>query len=278
MKALIIYKNSTEAYAMACELNNTLLARDLNVKLVESKAFTEINCPMADVAFVLGGDGTMISSALCLAGRDIPIVGINFGKVGFLSSIEPDELTGCIDKILAKHYVIQKRMLIKASLISNSETRCQWHALNDIVVKTRIAHPISITIRLNEEIYCSFRGDGLICATPSGSTAYSYSAGGPVIDLDLPALVITPICPHMDNFRSVVVSAESKLEFCLDTNFETGLYIDGEKMISMQKGDYISIENSGIEASFVKLVSGNNAERIIFKRKQSNRRLALKVL
>ena len=278
MKALIVYKNDTAAYVLACELNNTLLARGLTVKLIESKAFTEINCPMADLAFVLGGDGTMISSALCLAGRDIPTVGINFGKVGFLSSIEPDELMGCIDKILAKHYAIQKRMIIKASINTNNETRYQCYALNDIVVKTCVAHPISITIRLNDEIYSSFRGDGLICATPSGSTAYSYSAGGPVIDLALPALVITPICPHMGNFRSVVVNAESKLEFCLDTNFETGLYIDGKKMISMQKGDYISIENSGIEASFVKLDPGNNAERIISKRKQSNRKLALKVL
>ncbi|MEN6327423.1 MAG: NAD(+)/NADH kinase [Syntrophomonas sp.] len=277
MKVLIIYKNDTEAYTMACELNKVLLARGLTVKLLEIRTLNKFNCPLADLAFVLGGDGTMISSALYLAGRDIPIVGINFGKVGFLSSIEPDELTVCIDNVLAKHYDIQKRMIIMASVVRNCKTLHQWKALNDIVVKTCIAHPISITIQLNEKFYSSFRGDGLICATPSGSTAYSYSAGGPVIDLALPALVITPICPHMANFRSVVVSSESKLGFCLDTDYESKLYIDGKQKISLHKGDYISIENSGIEAGFIKLAPFNNAEGIINKRKQLNRRLAVKV-
>ncbi len=277
MKTLIVYKNDTPANALAYELNNNLKNRGINVKLIESQAFTEFNCPAADIAFVLGGDGTMMKCAPRLAGRDIPIAGINFGKVGFLSSIEPNELMGCLDKILAKHYTIQKRMIIRASVKTNSEKRHQGYALNDIVVKSCVAHPISVTVRLNAEIYCSFRGDGLICATPSGSTAYSYSAGGPVIDLGLPALVITPICPHMDNYRSVVVSAESKLEFYLDTNFETGLFIDGEKMMPMQKNDCVSIEPAGIEASFVKLVPGNNAERIFFKRKQTNRKLALSI-
>lgn len=278
MKALIIYKNDATAYAMACELNNSLLARGLKVKLLESRTFTEINCPMADLAFVLGGDGTIISSALGLAGRDIPVAGINFGEVGFLSSIEPDELTAGIDKILNKRYVIQKRMIIKASIISNSETRHQWRALNDIVVKTSIAHPISITIRLNDEFYSRFRGDGLICATPSGSTAYSYSAGGPIIDLALPALVITPICSHMSNFRSVVINPESRLEFYLDTDYETGCFIDGNKMTSLKQGDHISIENSGIEASFIKFSSVANAERIKYKRQQAKRRMTLKAL
>jgi Predicted sugar kinase len=278
VKTLIIYKNDTAAHSLACALNKELLNRGLNVKMVESRALSGQNCPAADLAFVLGGDGTIINSALCLAGRDIPIAGINFGKVGFLSSLEPNELTGCLDKILAKHYTIQKRMIIRASVRTNSEKKNQYYALNDIVVKTCAAHPISITTRLNGRIHCSFRGDGLICATPSGSTAYSYSAGGPVIDLELPALVITPICPHMDNFRSVVVRAESKLEFYLDTNFETGLFIDGEKIMLMQKGDCVSIEHTDMEASFVKLVPGNNAERIFLKRREFNKKLALRVL
>lgn len=278
MRTLIIYKNDAAAYALACELKNELLNRGLSVKLVESKALSKLNCPVADIAFVLGGDGTILTSALCLAGRDIPIAGINFGKIGFLSSIEPNELMGCLDRILAKHYTAQKRMIIRATVKTNREKRHQCYALNDIVVKTCVAHPISITVRLNEKVYSSFRGDGLICATPSGSTAYSYSAGGPVIDLELPALVLTPICPHMDNFRSVVVSAESKIEFCLDTNFETGLFVDGEKIMLMQKGDCISVEHTDIEASFVKLAPGNNAERIFLKRKQFNRKLALRIL
>jgi NAD+ kinase len=275
MKALVVYKNDTAAYNMASELYNTLFSRGLTVKLIESRILTNITCPVADLAFVLGGDGTMINSVLCLAYRDIPVVGINFGEVGFLSSIEPDELTGCIDKILAKHYVIQKRMIIKASIISDYETIQQWNALNDVVIKTCVAHPISITMRLNDEFYNRFRGDGLICATPSGSTAYSYSAGGPVIDLALPALVVTPICSHMSNFRSVVVSSESELGFNLETDYETGLYIDGKKKLSLKKGDYISIENADKEAQFIKLAPFNNAERIASKRKQLNIKLAL---
>jgi len=274
MKALVIYKNDTAAYTLACELNNMLIVRGLTVKLIKSRALTEVTCPQADFAFVLGGDGTMISSALFLADRVIPIIGINCGTVGFLSSIEPDELPICIDRILCKHYSIQKRMIISASLTSNSETINQWNALNDVVVKTCVAHPISITIRLNEENYTSFRGDGLICATPSGSTAYSYSAGGPIIDLALSALVITPICPHMANFRSVVVSSEAELGFRLDTDYEAGLYIDGKKKISLQKDDYISIKNEGKEACFIKLTPTNNAERVIYKRKQITNKLA----
>lgn len=271
MKALIIYKNDTAAYAKACELDNMLLARGLTTTLIESRALTKTDILQADLAFVLGGDGTVINSAISLAGRDIPIAGINFGRVGFLSSMEPDELAGCLDRILAGHYLTQKRMIIRASVISEGETRYQWNALNDIVIKTCMGHPISMNIRLNDENYCTFRGDGLICATPSGSTAYSYSAGGPIIDLDLPALVITPICPHMSIFRAVVVSAESRLGLVMDSEYESRLYIDGKKGIYIRKGDCISIENSGLEAGFIKLGAVNNAARVIYKRHQLNR-------
>ncbi|HEX3011473.1 MAG TPA: NAD(+)/NADH kinase, partial [Syntrophomonadaceae bacterium] len=229
MKALVVYKNDTTAYNTAYELNDLLLARGLTAETMESRFLTNINCPLADLAFVLGGDGTIIHTAVSLAGRDIPIAGINLGQVGFLSSIEPNELTAGINKILAGNYIIQKRSIVQAGVIRTGKTITKSFAINDLVVKSSAAHPISITIRLNKQLYSRFRGDGLICATPSGSTAYSYSAGGPVIDLNLPALVITPICPHMSNFRSVVVSSDSELEFILDTDYETGLYIDGRK-------------------------------------------------
>jgi NAD+ kinase len=165
-------------------------------------------------------------------------------------------------------------MVINASVTSNCEKINQWNALNDVVIKTCIAHPISLTVQMDGEDYTTFRGDGLICATPSGSTAYSYSAGGPIIDLALSALAITPICPHMSNFRSIVVNSEAELAFRLDTEYEAGLYIDGKKKLSLKKDDYISINNSGKEACFVKLTPDNNAKRVIYKRKEITNKLA----
>ncbi len=275
MQAMVVYKNDPIACKIAGELSDLLRSRGLTVETIASQTLIGMPCPHADLAFVLGGDGTLIHTAIDLAGRDIPIVGINLGQVGFLSSIEPDGLTGSLDKILTRDYTIQKRIILKATVMTGNEAIQQWDLLNDIVIKSGAAHPISITIRKNKEFYCSYRGDGLICATPTGSTAYSYSAGGPVVDLALPALVVTPICPHMGNFRSVVVGLESQLEFCLESSYESGLYVDGNQGFLLHKGDNVSIKKSGKEALFVNLANAANAERIARKRKELDNRLVL---
>lgn len=273
MKALVVYKNETAACTIASELNDLLLSRGLFSDTIASRALPSITCPEADVAFVLGGDGTIIHAAIDLAGRGIPLVGINLGQIGFLSSMEPDNLPGCIDRILTRNYTIQKRMILRAKVTADNGAIQQWDALNDIVIKSCESHPITITVRKNYEFYSSYRGDGLICATPTGSTAYSYSAGGPVIDLDLPALALTPICPHMSSFRSVVLGLDSELGFCLESKYKSGLYVDGSKKLFLHQGDNISIKNSGLEALFINFTNGSNAERIACKHKELPNRL-----
>lgn len=173
----------------------------------------------ADTAIVLGGDGTIIQCATDCAKNDVEVLGINLGTVGFMTEVEAENVEAALDKLIAKEYTIEKRMLLKAEIISSGKTISSYHSLNDIVLsKTEGEKLINLELFTDGELVNKYIADGLIIATPTGSTGYSISAGGPVSDPTMQLYIATPICAHMLSARSAVLSSEKIIEIGFSQN------------------------------------------------------------
>lgn len=259
IKVLIVYKNDMRACKLARELYSRLREKQTEVVLTDNLSLLENKCPIVDMVFVLGGDGTLLKTARFYAPKQTPILGINLGKVGFLSSIEPDDLTRSVNQVLERRYQLNHRMMIDIMVLRHGQTVLQNIALNDMIIRTRASHPINIELQVDSKPHMIFRGDGVICATPTGSTAYSLSAGGPIIDNNVPAVAVTPICPQLNHARSLVVSAESQLDFCVDSDHNTYISLDGTGDVMLQNNDRVIVKRSDIFASFIHLYAKNNS-------------------
>jgi NAD+ kinase len=183
-----------------------------------------------DLILVLGGDGTLLAAARATSGRNIPLLAVNLGGLGFLMTTGPHELYGVLDSVLHGHYHIQCRTMLRGHLLRRGETIASYDALNDVVVnKAAMARVIDMDAYVDEEFVCSYRADGLIISTPTGSTAYSLSAGGPVIFPSVEALVVTPICPHTLTNRPVVLPNTAQVEVVLNSADDSSyLTVDGQ--------------------------------------------------
>lgn len=270
LKVLILHKsNDVQAYRLASELSHELAIRGVEVLLHEShKLRIEKHIAAVDMVFVIGGDGTLLKTARLFARVGTPVLGVNMGRVGFLSSIEPEQLMSCIEPILNQQFSLEKRIMIDIDVIRNGELIRQGNALNDAVIKTLTTHTININLQVNHRPYTTIRGDGLVCATPTGSTAYSFSAGGPIIDVSLPVLAITPICSQLACSRAIILNADSRIVFELDSEYSTSLALDGEESLALLKGDQICITKSSITANIIQLNPISSSEKILSKSKQ----------
>jgi len=159
-----------------------------------------------ELVVVLGGDGTVLSAARATGGRDVPLLPVNLGGLGFLTAVSADELLPELEKALRGEQRIARRRMLHCELVRRGQTVASYEALNDVVVdKADIARMIDIDAWANDQFVCAYKADGLIVSTPTGSTAYSLSAGGPIIFPSVEALLITPICPHMLTMRPVIL-------------------------------------------------------------------------
>ncbi len=198
-----------------------------------------------DLVIVIGGDGTMLSAARTLCDDGVPLVGVNLGRLGFLADVSPDECEQKIDEILSGHYEVEERFLLDATVIRQGKVISTGTALNDVVVhKWLVAHMIETDTYINGNFVHTHRSDGIITATPTGSTAYALSGGGPIIQPGLEALVIVPICPHTLSNRPIAVKSSSKVRIMLS---ETGRYkgqvtCDGQFLHELEIGDEVLIE------------------------------------
>lgn len=199
-----------------------------------------------EMVFVLGGDGTLLGVARQLAGRNIPILGINVGNLGFLSEAEPQDLAHAVDRIMAGEYSIERRMMLDVEWWRNGERLDQGTAFNDVgIAKGSFSRMVQCTVTMDGLPVGSYQGDGVIVSTPTGSTAYSLSCGGPVVHPNIHALLLTPICPHTLTSRPIVLPAESELEVTIEANHqEMGLTIDGQIGYCLESGDKIKIRQS----------------------------------
>ena len=198
---------------------------------------------MIDLLVVLGGDGTLLGIARNITENfSGPILGINIGNLGFLSSIEISDIDIALNKLLNKEYKITDRMLLSGEIIGSKKTE-QFKALNDIVIaKGTLSRMVKFKIYVDKKLYTTFRGDGLIVATPTGSTAYSFSAGGPFIYPDLEVITITPICPHTKSMQTIVLNGNSTIEIIADNKDEkVFLTMDGQVAVEVNQNDVVKI-------------------------------------
>ncbi len=199
----------------------------------------------ADLVIVLGGDGTLLSAARWIGGRDIPLFAVNLGHLGFLTSIKLEDLYPELGRALTGEHRIGRRRMVDCALIRNNETIAAYSALNDVVItKSELARMIDLDTHVDSHFVAAYKADGLIISTPTGSTAYSLSAGGPVIFPSVAALCITPICPHMLTNRPVIVPDNSVIQILNHGEDGTYLTIDGQVGKPLLKGDRIVCRSS----------------------------------
>jgi len=217
-----------------------------------------------DCAIVLGGDGTIIQTANDLMTYDIPILGVNLGTLGFLAEIEEHNVQEALDRLFQDDYRIENRIMIEGETIYNTkvqdgEENNIGYALNDVVITRKgFSRIISLGIFVNDELVDNFLGDGVIISTPTGSTAYNLSAGGPIIIPKANVMVITPICPHSLSPRSIVVSAEDTIKIIVGKSKKTQeaeaiATFDGKKVIDLGSNDAVLIKKAKYCTKLIKL-------------------------
>jgi len=196
-----------------------------------------------DLILMLGGDGTLLATARALGARDVPILPVNLGGMGFLTSVTLDELYGILDLVLAGKHRVSERILLCAEVLREGRVVHSNLALNDAVLnKAALARITDFDLYLDEGYACSYKGDGLIIATPTGSTAYSLAAGGPIVFPVVHAFLITPICPHSLTNRPLVVPDTMKIRVEFHSSEESiYLTLDGQVGVELQRGDQITV-------------------------------------
>ena len=207
-----------------------------------------------DLVVVLGGDGTLLSVARSLA-QGVPILGVNLGSLGFLTEINRGELYPALVRVLDGEHGIEERPLLDVELVRTAGGRAAYRVLNDAVVtKGALSRIIELSLRVDGNLVARFRADGLIISSPTGSTAYNLSAGGPIVHPLLPVVLLTPICPHALTLRPVVVPASGQVEVVLETDREeVFLTLDGQEGTTLARGDAISVRRSERCARLVKV-------------------------
>lgn len=204
----------------------------------------------ADLAIVLGGDGTMLSVARSLILADVPLVGINRGRFGFLTDLRAEEMLAALDRILAGDFSKDTRMLLCGQVIRNGEILYSGHALNDVVIKSGL-RLIELEVKIDNQFVHKQRSDGLILTTPTGTTAYSLSAGGPILHPNLEAITLVPICPHTLSNRPITVSSNSEIEIRLVQKDEAQVSFDGQYQIALEIGDIITVRRANHSISLL---------------------------
>jgi len=200
----------------------------------------------SQLLLVLGGDGTMLAAARLAAPRGIPILPINMGSLGFLTSFTLDELYPALEETLAGNSSVSQRVMLQAELVRGGSVVESQSALNDVVIhKGALARMIQLELSINSDFVCRYRADGLIVSSPTGSTAYSLSAGGPIVHPAVEAFIITPICPHMLTDRPLVVRDYCCLEVKMNGDAESVyLTLDGQRGVPLESTDILRVERA----------------------------------
>ncbi len=206
-----------------------------------------------DCILVLGGDGTMIQAASDVADTGIPMLGINTGRLGYLTDVDRNDIIPALDALIQDKYIVDERMMLTGKVISGGSEVCSDSALNDIIVHRQGAMRIvDYNVYVNKKFLKSYRADGIIVSTPTGSTAYSLSAGGPIVEPASKLFIITPICPHTLNSRSVVLSSEDEIYITTETD-DIEVAFDGREMAPLPEDGGVSITRSDKVTKIVRL-------------------------
>ncbi|MGI9056729.1 MAG: NAD(+)/NADH kinase [Pyrinomonadaceae bacterium] len=259
---VVVKPNHKEAWQTACELSDWLGERNIalvgkphtetevcDIQTAETEEFKE----GVDLIVVLGGDGTMISTARLTGKKETLVLGINYGSLGYLTEFRIEEMFPALEEILKGNYEVDRRVMLEVEHRRDGELLGSGRVLNDVVInKAVLARIIEIEVELNNLYVNSFRADGLIISTPTGSTAYSLSAGGPIVYPSMNAMVLTPICPFTLTNRPIVVPDTAEIILKLKNESDgVVLTLDGQIGYQMQIGDSVSIRKSATSFNLV---------------------------
>jgi NAD+ kinase len=251
---IVAKPDAADARAVVETLIRWLTARGLTAVveketagLVPAVAVTALGKPeipgQVDLIVVLGGDGTLLSMARAVGDLGVPILGVNLGGLGFLAATTLDEMFPALEAFLAGRMAIDERMMLLARLIRNGQRVCEYTALNDVVItKSAMSRIINLSVSVEGRYATAYRADGLIVSTPTGSTAYCLSAGGPILFPTMDALVLTPICSHTLTNRPIVLPGRDRVEVTLLTDQEVMLTVDGQVGVAVREHDTVAVQ------------------------------------
>ncbi len=227
----------------------------------------------ADLIISLGGDGTLLNIAPLVERPDVPILGVNLGGLGFITEIAMDELESVVTKTLEGDYEVEKRMTLEIRVLSKKRKSYRFRVLNDAVItKGARSRIIDLETYVDNDYLCTYRADGLIISTPTGSTAYSLATGGPILEPSLSAIVLAPICPHTLTHRPIVVPGNATIHVTLRSFGDTVILIpDGQPGVRLNNGDKVEACDYGLPVSLVKFPSRSYYEILRDKLKWGER-------
>ena len=271
---VVLKPNQPDALKTMCELTIWLAERGITLlggpEIERQRIKQQTGCAVeevepeklavnADLILVLGGDGTMIATARVMGDTEVPVLGVNYGGLGYLAEFRIEELYSALESILAGNYRLDKRVMLGVELLRGDKSVARNRVLNDVVInKSALARIIEIEAYLNQQFVNAFRADGLIVSTPTGSTAYNLSAGGPIIFPSMDAVVITPICPFTLSNRPIVVPDDSSIELRLKTDQENvTLTLDGQVGLPLKVEDRVVIHKSKTTFNLVQPTNRN---------------------
>ena len=266
MKIGIIVNPSKErAFSVASQIVGILFgsaellsAQDCPLERTEVLPDAQDVIRACDIAVTVGGDGTIIHHAKYAALYDKPLLGVNLGRVGFVANIEPDELE-TLRQLVTGDYRIQRRMLLEVTKSRSGESR-SYTAVNEVAIhRDSLSSMVDISVDLNGERIISYRADGMLFSTPTGSTAYSFSAGGPVIEPAMRCILLTPVCPHALSSRQVVFDPDAVLTASVHPAYTLKCYmtVDGQDYVPVSSDDRITVRRSGLELQLIILKEKN---------------------
>ena len=271
---VLVKPNQPEALETICRLASWCASRGMAVvggpKLERERVAAETGCAVeavahselvrgVDLIVVLGGDGTMIGAARMVGDSGTPVLGVNFGTLGYLAEFTVEDMTGALEAVMAGDYTLDRRLMLSATVTRGEEQLMHDRVLNDVVIsKSALARIIEIDTFVDRKFVNRFRADGLIVSTPTGSTAYNLSAGGPIIYPSMNAVVVTPICPHTLSNRPLVVPDDVEFELVLKTpREEVALTLDGQVGMPLEYEDRVTVRKSSTTFNMIQAHTRN---------------------
>jgi NAD+ kinase len=206
-----------------------------------------------EFVLVLGGDGTLLSAARAIGPAEIPLLAVNLGSLGFLTEVRLEDLYPTLSAAIECQCPVESRSLLDCRLIRNGQEVAHYHALNDAVIKSTVARLIGFVLCINNERVVEYQADGVIVATPTGSTAYSLAAGGPVLIPSVDAILLTPICPHSLTHRPLVVGDGDRISVSLDSGADGVLSVDGQVGMPVVQGDRLECRKADYRVKLLRM-------------------------
>ena len=254
--AVLYHPKILATHSIAQEIGEWLAGRGLKpwLALTWDEDSVRPRIPETDLIIVLGGDGSMLRAARMAAGHNVPILGVNMGRLGFLSEMGPDNWQERLPRVLQGKYWIEERMMLQAKTWRDSTLLGEHVALNDVVIsRGSLARVIRLKTSIDGDRLTTYVADGLIISTPTGSTAYALAVGGPILPPELRNILLIPIAPHLTLDRAIVLSEGATLRVQVGTDHQAILTVDGQFEFELQDGDHVDVQASEHVSYFIRL-------------------------